>query len=111
MEHEDAIAIRDKYPVSEGHTLIIPRRHIRSLFDLQAEEQAGMWSMVAEVRAFLVRQFAPDGFNLGVNDGDAAGQTVDHAHVHLIPRRRGDQPDPRGGVRNIFPEHARYWER
>jgi len=90
---------------------VIPRRHVRSIFDLETPEQAAMWSMVTEVRSLLIRRFAPDAFNLGVNDGQAAGQTVAHAHVHLIPRRKGDQPDPRGGVRNIFPEHARYWGR
>src|SRR5690348_6893859 len=106
MESEYAVALQDKYPVSEGHTLIVPRRHVASIFDLESREQAAMWSMLTQVRSLLISQFAPDGFNLGLNDGEAAGQTVAHAHVHLIPRRKGDQPDPRGGVRNIFPEHA-----
>jgi diadenosine tetraphosphate (Ap4A) HIT family hydrolase len=106
MEDQHAIAVRDKYPVSEGHTLVIPRRHLQSIFDLEAIEQAALWSMVTELRSFLIRQFAPDGFNVAVNDGEAAGQTVDHAHAHVIPRYKGDQPDPRGGVRNVIPERA-----
>jgi diadenosine tetraphosphate (Ap4A) HIT family hydrolase len=74
------------------------------------EEQSALWAMVAEVREALLNQFLADGINIGVNDGLAAGQTVEHAHIHLIPRRQGDVPDPRGGVRNIIPSKARYWE-
>lgn len=105
-----ARAIRDAYPVSEGHTLVVPNRHVASLYDLTAEEQADVWRLAGEVRAALAASYGPDGFNIGVNDGAAAGQTVAHAHVHIIPRYVGDVPDPRGGIRWVVPERASYWE-
>lgn len=104
-----AIAFLDGYPIAEGHALVIPKRHVGSLFDLPAEELQAVWSLVAEVRASLAEQFHPDGFNVGVNDGDAAGQTIGHAHVHIIPRREGDVADPRGGIRWVIPAKAKYW--
>ena len=109
LESEFALAFLDGFPVSQGHTLVVPRRHVASLFDLTPEEQAALWRMVAEVRAGLLDGLKPDGFNVGVNDGMAAGQTVMHAHVHVIPRRSGDVPDPRGGVRWVVPDKAAYW--
>jgi diadenosine tetraphosphate (Ap4A) HIT family hydrolase len=109
LENEVGIAVRDAFPVTEGHTLVIPKRHVASLFDLDANEQAALWQLAAEVRAMLIGEFHPAGFNVGVNDGEAAGQTVMHAHIHIIPRYTGDATDPRGGVRRIFPKKARYW--
>lgn len=106
-----ALAIRDRYPVSCGHTLVIPKTHVKSLFDLDAETQADIWCLVARVRDALQSRFNPDGFNIGVNDGSAAGQTVEHTHVHVIPRFDGDVGDPRGGIRWILPECAAYWVR
>jgi diadenosine tetraphosphate (Ap4A) HIT family hydrolase len=106
-----AIALRDGFPLAEGHTLVLPRRHVASLYDLTPEEQAAVWHLVAEIRSRLQRELTPDGFNIGLNDGEAAGQTVMHAHVHVIPRRHGDVPDPRGGVRWILPDRAAYWEK
>jgi diadenosine tetraphosphate (Ap4A) HIT family hydrolase len=108
LENEAAAAILDGFAVAEGHTLVIPRRHVASVFDLPDEEQAALWRLVALVHADLVDRLKPDGFNVGVNDGPAAGQTVMHAHVHVIPRRRGDVPDPRGGVRWVVPGKAAY---
>jgi diadenosine tetraphosphate (Ap4A) HIT family hydrolase len=81
-----AVAFRDRYPVSPGHSLVIPRVHVPSLFDLAPAVQAAMWQLVAEVRAELQHELHPDGFNIGINDGTAAGQTVMHAHIHVIPR-------------------------
>lgn len=104
-----AVAIRDGFPVSPGHTLVIPRRHVASLADLTAQEATAIWDLLAEARRRLDAERRPDGYNLGVNDGRAAGQTVMHLHVHLIPRYEGDRPDPRGGVRWIFPDKADYW--
>ncbi len=104
-----ALAVSDGYPVTEGHTLIVPRRHVASLFDLPEVERAAVWTLVAEVRGLLAEEFRPDGFTIGLNDGPAAGQTVPHAHVHVIPRRSGDVPDPRGGVRWVVPDKAAYW--
>jgi diadenosine tetraphosphate (Ap4A) HIT family hydrolase len=104
-----AVAIRDGYPVSPGHTLVIPKRHVASLADVTKDEAAALWSLLAEARAQLDAELKPDGYNVGVNDGRAAGQTVMHLHVHLIPRYEGDRPDPRGGVRWVIPEKADYW--
>lgn len=103
-----AYATRDTYPVSPGHSLIIPFRHCPSFFDLTAEEMAAcMELLIAEQRA-RQDELKPDGYNVGVNVGAAAGQSVFHVHIHLIPRYRGDHPDPRGGVRHVIPEKARY---
>lgn len=108
LECEFAVAFFDGVPVSQGHTLVIPKRHVASLFELSDKEQAEVWKLVAQVRAMLVTEFQPDGFNIGLNDGTSAGQTVMHAHVHIIPRRHGDAADPRGGVRSVIPDKAAY---
>lgn len=107
----NARALTDLFPIAEGHALVVPRAHVESLFDLPADEQAEVWEMVRTVRADLDAELEPDGFTIGVNDGEAAGQTVPHAHIHVIPRHRGDVPDPSGGIRNVIPGKARYWER
>jgi diadenosine tetraphosphate (Ap4A) HIT family hydrolase len=107
--NDHAVAIRDGFPVSKGHTLIIPKRHIASLFEATVEEQAALLELLGQARQQLQDELKPDGFNIGINDGTAAGQTVMHLHIHLIPRYAGDQPDPRGGVRWIFPDKAAYW--
>ncbi len=109
-ENESTVTIRDGYPVSEGHTLIVPKRHVQSFFDCNPDEKAGILQAVEEAKVALDREFSPDGYNIGINDGEAAGQTVMHLHIHLIPRYKGDTEDPRGGVRWIFPEKARYWD-
>lgn len=111
LESDHAIALPDAFPLSDGHALVVPRRHVESVFALGPEEQADLWALVARVRLELVGEHGPDGFNVGVNDGAAAGQTVRHAHVHLIPRYDGDVADPRGGVRWVRPDRARYWRR
>ena len=108
---EHALAFPDNYPISDGHTLVIPIRHIASVFDLPEEEQSALWALAGKVRAMLQEKLRPDGFNIGVNDGAAAGQTIGHAHIHIIPRRKGDVADPRGGVRWIIPDKAPYWEK
>ena len=109
-ESRHALAIRDRYPVSPGHTLVIPKLHAGSLFEQTAEVQADTWRLVARVRSELEAAFGPDGLNIGLNDGRAAGQTVEHAHVHLIPRFEGDVADPRGGIRWVLPPRAAYWD-
>ena len=106
---DEALVIRDAFPVSPGHTLVIPRRHIGSFFELSDAERTCMVELLAQAKAELDLSFQPDGFNIGINDGAAAGQTVQHLHVHLIPRYRGDDPDPRGGVRWVMPGKAKYW--
>lgn len=102
----------DKYPVSPGHTLIIVKRLVARFEDLTPEEKAGLlrwtdWSL-RHLKAVL--KPPPDGFNIGLNDGEAAGQTIPQLHLHIIPRYAGDVPDPRGGVRWIIPEKAKYWQ-
>ncbi len=106
---DEALVIRDAFPVSPGHTLVIPRRHIGSFFELSDAERTCMVELLAQAKAELDLSFQPDGFNIGINDGAAAGQTVPHLHLHLIPRYRGDAPDPRGGVRWVLPAKAKYW--
>ena len=106
---DEALVIRDAFPVSPGHTLVIPRRHIGSFFELSDAERTCMVELLAKAKAELDLSFQPDGFNIGINDGAAAGQTVPHLHLHLIPRYRGDAPDPRGGVRWVLPAKAKYW--
>jgi len=105
-----ALVIRDGYPVSPGHTLVIPKRHISSWFEITPEEQSDMLDLLGRAKAVLEEEFKPDGYNIGINDGATAGQTVPHLHMHLIPRYEGDLEDPRGGVRWIIPGKAKYWE-
>ena len=107
-ESASVVAIRDGYPVTKGHTLVIPKRHVPRWFEADPWEQAEIWRAVAEIKADLDTQFSPDGYNVGFNSGEAAGQTVMHLHVHVIPRYKGDQPDPRGGVRGVIPEKQKY---
>jgi diadenosine tetraphosphate (Ap4A) HIT family hydrolase len=108
-DHPLAAAITDSFPLTQGHTLIVPRRHVASFFELTTNERLAMLGLLDQAKATLDTKYAPDGFNIGVNDGTAAGQTVMHVHIHLIPRYKGDADDPRGGVRWIFPRKADYW--
>ena len=110
FSNELAVAITDGFPVSRGHCLIIPKRHISSLFDATRDERAALWDLLDQTRDHLLTQFHPDGFNIGINDGISAGQTVMHLHTHIIPRYTGDMADPRGGVRWILPDKAPYWD-
>jgi len=107
--NEFAVCIRDAYPISPGHSLVIPKRHVGSFFELTAIERDAMMLLLENEKNVLDRVHQPDAFNIGINDGPASGQTVPHLHIHLIPRYRGDQADPRGGVRWIIPEKAKYW--
>lgn len=95
-----AFAVRDRFPVSPGHTLVVPRRLIPDWDAATHDERQAVLALVDEVKAGLRRTHAPDGFNLGINEGAAAGQTVFHLHFHVIPRYNGDVPDPRGGIRH-----------
>jgi diadenosine tetraphosphate (Ap4A) HIT family hydrolase len=104
-----AVAFADAYPISEGHTLIVPLRHEADFFSLSEAEQRAMLSLARSVQRRLHRKHAPDGYNVGINIGKAGGQTVDHVHLHVIPRYSGDVEDPRGGVRWVIPAKARYW--
>ena len=104
------VVIRDRFPVSLGHSLLIPKRHVASLFELTAEEFNALHELLHSTRAQLDEQYQPDGYNIGVNVGAAAGQTVFHLHVHVMPRYVGDCADPRGGVRWVLPLSAVYWD-
>lgn len=103
--------VKDKYPVTPGHTLIIPRRVVLRFQELSAAEKARLLELVEWTQEHLVATHVPvaEGFNLGVNDGPVAGQTMPQFHFHVIPRRTGDVADPRGGVRWVIPDRAKYW--
>lgn len=101
--------IRDGFPVTEGHSLIIPTRHVDSFFNLSTDERNDLLALTDIAKASIEKEFKPDGYNIGINDGPSAGQTVPHLHIHLIPRYAGDVPDPRGGVRWVIPGKADYW--
>lgn len=103
------MVIRDAFPVSPGHTLVLPLRHVGSFFELSNDERTAVLALLDEAKVQLDGEFHPAGYNIGINDGAVAGQTIGHLHIHLIPRYAGDQADPRGGVRWIFPGKADYW--
>lgn len=101
-------SVYDKFPVNKGHALIIPKRHCGDYFELTPEEQSAIWSMVNTIKQILTDKFNPDGFNVGINVNEAAGQTIPHAHIHLIPRYIGDNKDHEGGVRGVIPDRRIY---
>lgn len=108
---QHGLIIRDGFPISPGHTLVIPRRHVDSFFNLTAEEKLDLLGLLETAKAGIDGEFNPDSYNVGINDGPAAGQTVPHLHIHLIPRYAGDVPDARGGIRWIIPDRADYWSK
>ena len=105
-----SFAVRDRWPVARGHTLVVPKRHVKSVFDLSPGEWSDLWALARQMREGLEELREAD-VNVGLNDGEAAGQTMEHAHVHIIPRTAGDVADARGGVRRLIPEKADYWSR
>lgn len=102
------IAIYDNYPVSKGHVLLIPKRHCASYFDLNFIELESVSVTIGIIKKLLDKKFNPDGYNIGMNCGKAAGQTVMHCHIHIIPRYNGDCENPRGGVRGVIPSKQNY---
>ena len=108
--NELAVVILDGFPVSPGHTLVVPKRHVASWFETTPEEQRAVLDLLGVAKQRLDGERSPAGYNIGINDGPAAGQTVRHLHLHLIPRYDGDTEDPRGGVRWVFPHRAAYWK-
>ena len=108
LSNELCYARLDKYPVSDGHMLVIPYRHFSNYFDVTPEEKNAIWSLVDELKHEIRQKRSPDGYNIGMNIGRAAGQTIPHLHVHLIPRYEGDMEDPMGGVRGVIPEKQKY---
>jgi len=109
-ENETTVAFADGFAISPGHTLLVPRRHVASFFELTKAERGDLLALVDQVKAQLYPVHKPDGYNIGFNDGASAGQTVMHFHLHVIPRYQGDVADPRGGIRWIFPDKAVYWK-
>ena len=108
-QNDLAVVIRDGFPVSPGHTLVIPKRHVGSFFELDQDEVLSMLALLKTAKVVIHEELKPDSYNIGINDGPQAGQTVPHVHMHLIPRYRGDVSDPRGGVRWLIPTKADYW--
>ena len=109
IENDLALSFKDLYPVTNGHTLVIPKRKVQSFFDLTGEETAAMFELLHLQKEDLKNKDSSiTGFNIGINDGEDAGQTIMHCHIHLIPRRSGDMEDPRGGVRGVIPEKQSY---
>ena len=108
ISKELAYARFDKFPVNPGHLLVIPRRHVSSFFDTSQSERQEMLNLIDDMKVFLDRRHSPDGYNIGVNIGETSGQTVMHVHLHLIPRYKGDTPNPRGGVRGVIPSRQSY---
>jgi diadenosine tetraphosphate (Ap4A) HIT family hydrolase len=106
--NEHAYLIYDKHPVTKGHLLVVTIRHVADLFATTATERQAMLKLVEEAKLLLDETFSPAGYNIGVNVGEAAGQTIMHAHIHVIPRYRGDTPNPRGGVRGVIPGKQSY---
>jgi diadenosine tetraphosphate (Ap4A) HIT family hydrolase len=109
--HDDRLVfvLRDGFPVSPGHVLVIPHRHVGSFFETTLEERRAILESLELAKHSVEQAHRPDGWTIGINDGAAAGQTVPHLHVHLIPRYDSDRPDPRGGVRWVLPDKADYW--
>lgn len=110
LENEFCYAKQDKFPVSSGHLLIIPKPHIVSFFELSDEQLVSLYSLLKEAKLLIQTKYYPDGYNIGVNEGEVAGRTVHHLHIHLIPRYQGDITDPRGGIRNVIPDQGNHPE-
>jgi diadenosine tetraphosphate (Ap4A) HIT family hydrolase len=108
VESATAYALFDRFPVNEGHTLIIPKKHCSDYFDLTFKEQSACWFILNTVKEIIQSKFNPDGFNIGVNINETAGQTISHVHIHLIPRYNGDVENPKGGVRGVIPGKKDY---
>ena len=109
-ECNHTIAFIDTYPASPGHTLVVPKRHIPTYFDASENEILAIGKAVQICKEFLDNEFNPDAYNIGINNGEAAGQSIKHLHVHIIPRYKGDVEDPKGGVRWILKNKANYWD-
>ena len=107
-ENQYAYAIFDKYPVNKGHILVITKDHVKDYFSASVEEKEAVFSLLEDCKKLLDKMYKPDGYNIGLNCGKEAGQTIMHLHLHLIPRYDGDIADPTGGVRGVIPEKRVY---
>lgn len=110
LQDDQGFFLMDAYPVSQGHGLVVSNRHVSSFFELTELERGSLLGLLESAKIWLDSQYAPDAYNIGINDGAVAGQTIPHVHIHVIPRYESDVPDPRGGVRWIIPDKANYWD-
>mgnify|MGYP001186837048 FL=1 len=108
LKNSAGFVIKDNFPVSKGHSLVVPIKKVKSIFDLKKNEYLKLFELVMKTKNYLKKKYSPKGFNIGINDGKVAGQTVKHAHIHVIPRYRGDHKDPRGGIRAVIPGKKNY---
>ncbi len=108
LENNVGFVIFDGFPVSKGHCLIVPHRVYSNYFESTIDEVIGLQKLVVDTKKLIDEKFSPDGYNIGINCGETAGQTVPHVHIHLIPRYEGDVDDPRGGVRGVIPSKQKY---
>ncbi|ADD67837.1 histidine triad (HIT) protein [Denitrovibrio acetiphilus DSM 12809] len=111
LRNETCFAVYDIFPATEGHMLVVPLRHAPSFFDYTPEEISDVWALVSECKGLLDERFSPDGYNIGMNLGECAGQTVFHLHIHIIPRRIGDTENPKGGIRHAVRGKGSYGPR
>ncbi len=107
-QNTHGLAFFDTFPVARGHALVVPRRHVVTIFEMNEAEFADCFRLVLALKDLLLARYSPDGFNVGANCGEAGGQSVWHAHIHVIPRYQGDVPNPRGGIRGVVPAKAAY---
>jgi len=108
IEGKTGFAALDRHPVSEGHFLVIPYRHFSDYFEISDEELKELWSLVAQAKKIIDKKHNPDGYNIGINVGELAGQSIPHLHIHVMPRYKGDVENPKGGVRGILPKKKLY---
>ena len=108
LDNKLAYSARDSYAVSPGHTVVVPKRHVAEFFDLTQDEVAACMDLINKEIELIDKEFNPDGYNIGVNIGPAAGQSILHVHIHIIPRYKGDVENPQGGVRHVLPKKAHY---
>lgn len=108
LRNDYAFARYDHYPVSPGHVLIIPHRHVVNYFDTSPDEKVAMYELIDNLKVYLDETHSPDGYNVGINCGEAAGQSIFHVHIHLIPRYKGDVEVAKGGVRCVIPNKQKY---
>lgn len=108
LENDLAIARFDRYPVSDGHLEVIPKRHVKDWWETTQEERIAIFDLLDEAKKIVDEKYHPDAYNIGMNLGEQAGQSIFHLHVHLIPRYQGDVENPRGGVRGVIPNKQNY---
>ena len=108
VENEDFFSRYDDFLISAGHCEIISKQHVVSFFELNLQQLQNLYELLNKTKQIVQKKFNPNGFNIGINEGEAAGRTIDHLHIHLIPRYKNDVPNPAGGVRNVIPEKCDY---